>query len=186
MDPAITELAVVQICFFRTFASQFGNTGYGFTFFFGILYLLLHDLGNVCMFMQVIVQFLFDEVAYELVYRDSSGRHIGRSQFDLRLTFKHRLFHVNGNGSYQSVADIGIIHTLVIELFDRAGYMFFEGALMSSSLGCMLSVDKGVVLFTILSGVRKGDFDIFSFEVNDRIKSYRSHIVIQQVYQSIA
>ena len=58
----------MQVCFFSTFASQFGYAGYGFTFFFRILYFLKHDLCHISVFMQKVVYFLFNEVTNKLIY----------------------------------------------------------------------------------------------------------------------
>ena len=34
--------------------------------------------------------------------------------------------------------------------------------------------------------MRKGDFDVFPFQVDDRVKSGCRHIVVQKVYQAVA
>jgi hypothetical protein len=47
--------------------------------------------------------------------------------------------------------------------------MLFESTLMRTSLRGVLSVDKRVILLTILAGMRKSDLDIFSFQVDDGI-----------------
>lgn len=50
----------------------------------------------------------------------------------------------------------------------------------------MLTVDEGVILFSVLSGVSEGDFDVFSFQVDDGIEAGCRHVVVQQVYQTVA
>ena len=142
VDAAITQLPVVQVGFLGAFTCQFGHSGNGFAFFFRILYLLQHDFGYIGMFVEEIVYLLFYEVTHELIYCDASRRHIGRAEFDFGLAFKHRFFHVDSNGGYQSVTDVSIVLILVIELFDGAGDVFFESTLMGTSLSGMLTVYK--------------------------------------------
>ena len=53
-----------------------------------------------------------------------------------------------------------------VEIFlDGTGNMLFESTLMRTSLSRMLSVDKRVILFTILAGMRKGYLNIFSLQM---------------------
>ena len=135
--------------------------------------------------VQEVVYFQFDEVAYVFVDCHTSGSHIGRAQFGFSLAFEDRFFYVDGDGCHQPVTNIGVIHVLVEELFDGAGDVFLEGTLMSTSLGSMLPVDEGVIFFSVLSGMCKSNFDVFSFQVDDRIESGCRHIVVQQVYQTV-
>ena len=147
---------------------------------------MLYRFGYICILVQEVVHFLFDKITYILVDCHSAGNHIGRTQLRFRLTLKDRLFHIDGNGSNQSVTNVGIVHVLVEELLDGAGDVFFESTLMCTSLGGMLTVDKGVIFFSVLSGMREGDFDVFPFQVDDRVKSGCRHVVIQKVYQTVA
>ena len=64
--------------------------------------------------------------------------------------------------------------------------MFFESTLMGSALGCMLSVNEGIIFFSVLIGMREGYFDVGSLEMNNRIKHRNRQIVVQQIFQSIA
>ena len=48
-------------------------------------------------------------------------RHGKRTQFDLSLTLKSRLDHVNGNGGYQSVTDVLELHVLAEKFLDGPG-----------------------------------------------------------------
>ena len=114
----------MQVGLLSSFAGQLGYSGNGFTFFFGVLYLLQHNFGYQRVFVKEIVHFRFYEIAHIFVYGRTVGPHIVGAEFCFGLAFEHGLFHINGNGGHQSVADVGIILVLVIELLDGAGYMF--------------------------------------------------------------
>ena len=146
----------------------------------------MYRFGYIRILVQEVVHFQFDKVAYIFIDCHSAGNHIGRTQLRFRLTLKDRLFHIDGNGSNQSVTNFGIVHILVEELLDSAGDVFLESTLMCTSLGGMLTVDERVIFFSVLSGMREGDFDVFPFQVDDRVKSRCRHIVVQKVYQTIA
>ena len=186
MNAAIAQLAVVKVGFLRTFAGKFRHACDGFTFLFRLLYLLLYRFGYVRILVQEVIDFQFDEITYILVDCDTTGSHIGRTQFGLGLALEDRFFHIDGNGGNQSVADIGIVHVLVEELFNGTGDMLLESTLMRTSLSSMLAVDERVVFFSVLSGMSEGDFDIFPFQMDDRVKSGCRHVVVQKVYQTVA
>ena len=57
--------------------------------------------------------------------------------------------------------------------------MFFESTLMGTALCGMLTIDKRVVFLTILIGVRKGHFDILTFQMDNRIEWVVGHAVLQ-------
>ena len=121
------------------------------------------------MFVQIVIDLSLYKITYKLINGRTTGSHIGRAQLDFSLTFEQRFLHIDGNGSHQSVTDIGIIHVLVEIFLDGTGNMLFESTLMRTSLRGVLSVDKRVILLTILAGMRKSDLDIFSFQVDDGI-----------------
>ena len=64
--------------------------------------------------------------------------------------------------------------------------MLFESALMRSALCGVLSVDKRVVLFAVLSGMGEGNLNVLAFQVNDRVEAGGGHGVVEQVYQTVA
>ena len=191
---AIAQLAVVQVGFLGTFAGQFGDTGNGLALFLGVLNLLEHHFGHQRIFVQVVVYFGLDEVAHVFVYRRAGrlaflryGRpHVVRAQLGLGLALKHGLLHVDGNGGHQSVADVGIIHVLVVELLDGAGQVLFQGCLVCTALGGVLAVDKGIVFFAVLVGMCKGYLDVLPLEVDDVVEAFAGHVVLQQVFQPVA
>lgn len=57
---------------------------------------------------------------------------------------------------------------------------------MRTSLSRVLTVHKGIIFFSVLIGMRKGYFNVFSFQVYDVIQPFGGHIVFQQVFQSVA
>ena len=63
--------------------------------------------------------------------------------------------------------------------------MFLERALVGSSLRGVLTVDKGIVFLAILRTVGKGYLNVFARQVHNGIQSRRSHVVVQQVFQSV-
>jgi len=186
VDAAIAQLAVVQVGFLGTFASQFGHTGNGLALLFRISYLLKHHLGHFGILVQIVIHLLLHEVAYVFVHTHPIGRHGGRTELHLRLAFKHRLFHIEGNGGYDTVSDVSVFVILVIKFLDGAGNVFFESTLVRSAQGCVLSVDEGVVLFAILIGVGKGYFDVFAMQMDNGVKFLRRHTVFEKVHQSVA
>ena len=50
----------------------------------------------------------------------------------------------------------------------------------------MLTVDERIIFFSVLSGMCEGDFDVFPFQVDDRVKPGCRHVVVQKVYQTVA
>ena len=194
MVAAVAQLAVVQVGFLGTFTCQLGDTGNGFALFLGVLYLLQHHFGDERVLVKVVVHFRLDEVSHVFVYCGAGGfaflrhggPHVVASQFRFGLALEHGFLHVDGDGGYQAVAYVGILLVLVVELLDGTGNVLFQGSLVCTALGGVLSVDKGVVLFAVLAGVREGYLDVFSFQVYDVVKAFAGHVVFQQVLQSVA
>ena len=63
--------------------------------------------------------------------------------------------------------------------------MLLEGTLMGAALCGMLSVDKRVILLTILIRVGKGNLDILALQMDDRIEAIVGHAIVQQVFESM-
>ena len=55
---------------------------------------------------------------------------------------------------------------------------------MCSAQRGVLSVDEGIVFLAVLFGMRKGDFDVFAFEMNDRVERVVVHAVGEEVAQA--
>ena len=58
----------------------------------------------------------------------------------------------------------------VEELLDRTSDSLAICRLVGSALDRMLTINEGEILIAVLVGVRKGDLDIFAFEVDNRIQ----------------
>ena len=56
---------------------------------------------------------------------------------------------------------------------------------MSTSLGCMLSVNERVILFSILVSMGKCDLNIFANDVYNGIKTICSHCICKKICKSI-
>ena len=138
------------------------------------------------MAVQVVVHFGLDEVADKLVEVRPFGGHFQRTQLHLRLAFEHGFLHIDGNGAHESVADVGIVKVFVEILLDGACQVFFESTLVCTSLGGVLSVDEGVVLFAVLVGMGEGYLDVLPFQVDNRVERGGGHGVVEQVDQSVA
>jgi len=92
--------------------------------------------------VEEIVYLLFYKVANELIHSNATRRHVGRAEFNFSLALEHGFFHIDSNGGYQSVTDVGIVLVLIIEFLDSAGNVFFERTLMGTSLSGVLSIDE--------------------------------------------
>ena len=57
--------------------------------------------------------------------------------------------------------------------------MLLECALMRATLRGMLTIDKTMILFAILIGVRESDFYVFSHDMYNGIEPIVRHIIIQ-------
>ena len=64
VDATVTQLTIVQVRLFGTVASQFGNTSHRLALTFCLLDFIFDNLSNILMDMQIVVDLLFDEVAY--------------------------------------------------------------------------------------------------------------------------
>ena len=183
----------MQVGFLGTFTSQLGHTGNGLAFLFRFLNLLKHHISHLRILVQIVVYLGLDEIAHKLVDARSGwlvflrhgGPHIVRSKFGLGLAFEHRFFHIESNGRYNPVSDIGEFLILVVEFLDGTGNVFLQGTLMRTALGSVLTVHKRIILFAILVGMRESDFNILALQVYDFIKSFGGHVVLQQVLQAM-
>ena len=183
----------MKVGFLGTFTGQFSHTGYRLAFLFRLLNLLQHDIRHLWILVQIVVDFGLDEIAYKLVdawscrfvFLRNRRPHVVRTQFGLGLTLEHRLFHIQCNGGYNPVTDVREFLVLVIELLNGTGYVFLQGTLMGSPLGGMLAVHKRVVFFSILIGMGESNFNVLALQVNNVIQAIGSHVVFQQVFQTM-
>ena len=175
----------MQIRLLRTFTSQLCHTGHRLALALTLLDFLLNDLGNVTVDMQVVIHLLLDEITHILIDGLTTRSHQRRTQLNLGLTLKDRLLHIDGNGCHDASTDVAIL-ILAKEVLNGLGNMFLESTLVGTALCGMLSVDKRVILFTILVGMGKGNLHVLSFQVDNRIKGIIGHAIAQQVFQSVS
>ena len=138
--------------------------------------------------MQEVIHFEFDEIAYEFIHADSTiGFHSQRTQFDLRLRLELRFLDIDGYSCYNTRTDIAIFVVLIEEFLNCSGNVFFERALMSTTLDGVLTIYERMVLFAILLvGMCKGNLDVIAFQMHDIVKRSRIHRIYQQVFQTVS
>ena len=91
--------------------------------------------------MQIIVDLLFDEVAYIFINSISIWRHHSRTQLDFRLAFEDWFFHINSDGCNNTCSNVAIL-IFAKEFLDGLGDMLLKGTLVGSTLGGMLAIDE--------------------------------------------
>ena len=119
--------------------------------------------------VQKIVNILFDEVAHILVDTLASGIHRQRAQFYLRLALEHWFFHVDGYSRNNTVSDVTIFNVLAGKFLNSLCYMLLESALMSTSLRGVLTIDKRMILLSILIGMSERYLYILALNMDDGI-----------------
>ncbi len=134
--------------------------------------------------MQVVVDFLLDEIANILVDAHPARGHRQRAQLDLRLTLKDRFFHIDGYRSHDTSTNVAVLIFPEI-VTDGSSDMLLEGTLMGTTLRGVLTINKGIVLLAILIGMGKGNLDILTLQMDDGVKRLVGHTVFQQILQSM-
>ena len=196
VDVAVAQFLVVQTGFLGALTCQLGHAGNGFTLLFALLDFLLNDFGNIQIFVQKVVDLLFDEVAYKLIDAHAAqfkgiafgilvGRHGERTEFDFGLRLKGRFDDTNGNGGDKAVAHILHIVVFAEILLDGARDVLLKCTLVRTALSGVLAVDKGIVFLTILAGVGKSDVQIFVAQVHDGVQPLGGHVVGEQIFQTV-
>ena len=136
--------------------------------------------------VQKVINLALNKVSYILVYGFTTWLHQRRTKLNLGLRLENRLFNVDGYSRNDTVSNICKLVTFVEKFFDCTRNMLFKSTLMRTALRGMLTIHKAMVLFTILIGMGKSYLNIFAFDMNDRIKWVYSHVVNQQILQTIA
>ena len=136
--------------------------------------------------VQVVVYFALNEVAHVFVNAFSARTHCERAQLNLSLAFEHRLLHVDGNCCHHAVANVYVLVVFGEKVFNGFGDVFLKGTLVRTTLRGMLSVNERIILFAVLVGVGKGNFNVFALNVDDGVEPIVGHAVVQQVGQAIA
>ena len=147
-----------------------------------------HHIADFGVLMHEVVKFLLYEVTDELLHAHASrvGCYCGRSKTHLGLALEHRFLYIDCDCSHNTVADIAILEVLCREkIMYCLRHKLLERTLVRTALRCMLSVDKGVVLLAILLCMGKGNLDIRSAKMDNRIESLSCHIVGQEVGKTV-
>ena len=186
MNSAIAEFPVMQICLLCTLTSQLGYTSHGFTFVLTLSNFILKHVSHIFfMNVQKVINLALNKVTNILVYGFAAWLHQRRTKLNLGLRLENRLFNVDGYSRNDTVSNICKLVTFVEKFFDCTCNMLFKSTLMRSALRSMLTIHKAMVLFTILIGMSESNLNILSFNMNDRIKWVYSHVVNQQILQTI-
>ena len=186
VDLAVAQLGVVDQVLLRPLPCRLGHTCDRLALFLAVLDLLQHDLHDLRVLMQEIIELLLDKVIDELIDGDAAGgAHVLGTEFDLGLALEDRLFHVDGDRAHHAVADVGELLVLVEKLLDRPSDRFAESRLVRTALDGMLTVDERVILVAVLVGVGEGNLDVFALDMNDRVERTDGHVLRQQVQQTV-
>ncbi len=76
MHAAVEQLFVMYGYFFCFFASSFCDSGHCLAVAFVFLDLFEYYFGYVAVAVQIVVEFFFEEIAYEFGYGGSVGTHV--------------------------------------------------------------------------------------------------------------
>ena len=187
VDPAVAQLAIVEVGLLGALTRQLGNAGHGLALVLALLYLVFQHVGYILFVnVQIVVDLALHEVADILVYGLATGFHERGAELDFCLRLKHRLFHVDGDGRHYAVANVGVLIVLVVVFLDGLGYMLLERALVGAALRGVLAIDKAVVFLTILVGMGEGNLYVLALEVDDGVQRVCRHGVDKQVLKAVA
>ena len=186
MDAAVAQLAVVQIGLLGTLARQLGDASHRLSLALTLLDLALQHLSHVFMDVKIVVHLFLQKIAHILVDGLAAiGSHRGTAELDLRLTLEDGFLDIDGYSCHQAVANVAIL-VLTEEFLDGLGNVLLEGALMSSALRGVLTVDKGIVLLAILVGVGESHLDVLALHVDDVVETVIGHVVGKKILQTVA
>ena len=175
----------MQISLLGSFACQFCYASHRFTLMLTFLDFIFHNFCNIRMNMHEVIYILFYKIAYEFVNAFAIRRHLCRTKFNLCLALKHGFVNVECYRCDNTVTNIGIFIVLIEKLLYRFRNMFLKSTLMSSALCSMLTIDKTMILLTILISMCKCYLYILTNNMNNRVKSIISHVVIQQIFKTV-
>ena len=187
MHTTIAEFSVVQVGLFAHLSGLLGHTSHFLAYLLALLYLGQDDVGYVRVLVQEVVHLLLYEVAYELVYADTTlGGCCLRTQFHLCLALEHGFLYIYAYGSHQAVAYVSIFISLARIILDDLGNVFFEGCLMCTAQSGMLAVYEGIVFLAVLLGVRECYLYVLATKVADGVERLVIHTVVEKVGKTIA
>jgi len=177
----------VQARLLGAFACELGHAGHSLAFVLTLFDFCLEDVGHVfLMDVQEIVHLALEEVSHILVDGVCAGCHERGAELNLGLTLENRLFDVHRDGRHHAVTDIGVFVVFVEKLLDGLGDVLFERTLVSAALRGVLPVDEAMILLAILVCMCEGDLDILTLDMDDGVKAVYGHVVVEQIFQSVA
>ena len=135
--------------------------------------------------VEIVVDIRLYEVSNILINGFTIRRHLCRTKLYLRLRLKNRLLNINSYGCNDTVSDVTIL-IFTKEFLDGLGYMFLKSSLMCTPLCCMLSIYERIILLSILVCMGESNLNIFPFHMYNRVKRIYSHVICQQILQSMA
>ena len=185
VDAAVAQFFIVQIGLFRPFTRLFRHTSQFLALAFALFHLGFDGFGHVAVDVQVVIDLLFDEIAYVFVDGLAVGCHLRRTEFDFRLTLEHRFLDVDGDGGHKTVANVAVF-VFPEKFLDGAGDVFLESRLMGAALNRVLTVDEGIIFLAVLVGVGQRNFDVLALQMDDGVERVVGHSVFQQVFQAVA
>ena len=172
----------MKVGLFAHLASLLGHASHLLAYLLALLHLGQNDVCYVGVFVQEIVHLLLDKVADEFVYADATFRSCGeRTQFYLRLAFKHRFLDIDADGSYDTISDVTVFKVFARVILDNLGNVLLEHRLMSTTQSSVLTIDEGIILLAILLGMREGYLYVLSLEMADGVEGIVVHAVVEQV-----
>ncbi len=191
---AVAQLAVVEAHLLGTFLGKFLDTGNVFAFLLVTLNLLEEHFGSLRMHVEIVVEVALEDVEHESLEERTVigavliiGSKMGGAELRLGLCLKDRLLDADAKGTDKALSDIlGREFLLVVELLDHTGITLTESALMGTALGCMLTIDKRVIIVGILT-VDMGEscLEIVILDVDDGIESRTLHIVLEEIEKAV-
>ena len=187
MDAAVAQFRVVHEVLLRPFTRLLGHASDGLALTLALLNLLQHNLHDLRMLVEVVVQFALDEVVDELVDRNTPllVGHVLRAEFHFRLALEDRLLHIDSNGSDHTVTDVREVHVFVVELLDCLANCLAESRLVRTALDSMLAVDEREILVVVLVSMRECNLNILAREVDNRVQWLYVHVFCQEVEEAV-
>ncbi len=183
---AVAELFVMEVGLLRPFVGQFPDTGQLLSLTLALLDPLLQRIGCGGVLMQIVIEFLGQEVIDKILHGRAAFGDILAAEFGLGLGFEHRLDDPNGNSRHDALSDIGGFIVFLVEISYHFHKSLTKGLLVGAALGGILSVDKAEDLFAVVVVVRDGDLDVIPLQVDNGIsKLVLVGPALQQVKQAV-
>src|SRR5690606_6078499 len=99
---------------------------------------------------------------------------------------KNRLLDPQCDGADNGRANVGCIEVLLVKFPYTLYDALAKSREVGTALGCILSVYKRVVLFTVLVAVSQGNLDVVSLQMDNRVPQFFGvDLLLQQVEQAV-